>query len=211
MSSFILFVILCCNAKTPSHLPDYTYNISLTPTDTIYIDLKNDPDFQFKNNLYWFQDEELALFGIRNKNEKLIIEPLFTEIESFIDGISIVTFDDLQGAINNKGDIVIPFQYEELRTSTQNRIAFLENGLWGYFNTSGLVIIEPVYNFTGGFYDNLALVSKDNKFGYINNIGKLIIPFIYDYASNFEDGEAIVQIKTKSFVINTKGIKIANY
>lgn len=181
---------------------------STTQSDTAFIDLKNDPDFKFKNNLRWFQDSEQALFGIKNQQGDIYIEPLFYQIESFVEGISIVSFDDFQGAINNKGELIIPYTYEELQTCSEGMIAFKEDEKWGFFNSSGDKIIEAEYDFVGSFSEGLALASKDNLFGYINHSGKVIIPFQYDYAGNFEDGQAQVEVKFKSFIINKKGIVV---
>lgn len=206
-----LFMGINCNISWANKLFLSSIYKDLTEkTDTIFIDLKNDPDFKFKNSLRWYQDSELALFGIKDNSGKLFIEPMFTQIESFIDGISIVTYDDLQGAINNRGEIVIPFQYEELQTSSEFMIPFYENGKWGYFNTLGEQVIEPTYEYVGGFYDGLSLASQNQLFGYINKKGKVVIPFQYDYASHFENGEAKVEIKFKAFTINKKGTKIAD-
>ncbi|MTG96930.1 MULTISPECIES: WG repeat-containing protein [Myroides] len=207
-----LFIGLYCNvswAETIHAQLDIKSEITVK-VDTVFIDLKNDPDFKFKNNLRWFQDSDLALFGIKKKTGELFMEPMFSQIESFVDNLSIVTFDDLQGAINNKGEIIIPFQYEELQTSSEGMIAFYENGLWGFFNTLGEVVIEPSFEYVGSFSDGLVLASKDNLFGYINKKGKIAIPFQYDYASNFEDGQAQVEVRFQSFIINKKGVKIAD-
>lgn len=181
-----------------------------TVSDTVFIDLKNDPDFKFATNLRWFQDPELSLFGIKTNTGSLYIEPLFHQIESFVDNISIVTFEDFQGAINDKGEIVIPYIYEELQTSSEERIAFSEGGLWGFFSTTGDKVIPATYEFVGNFSEGLALASKDNLFGYINKQGKVIIPFQYEYASNFENGQAQVEVKFRAFTINKKGMKISD-
>lgn len=186
------------------------YLDGLVKTDTVFIDLKNDPDFKFANNLRWFQDAELALFGIKNKKGEVMIEPLFHQIESFVDGMSIVSYDDFQGAIDINGEIVIPYSYLELQTSSENMIAFYENGLWGFFNTKGEKVIPAQYEFVGTFSDGLALVSKNHLFGYINMKGKIVIPFQFDYAGNFEEGEAQVELRFKSFTINKKGEQIRN-
>lgn len=181
-----------------------------TVSDTVFIDLKNDPDFKFTNNLRWFQDPELSLFGIKTNTGNLYIEPLFHQIESFVDKISIVTFEGFQGAINDEGEIVIPYIYEELQTSSEERIAFFEGGLWGFFSTTGDKVIPATYEFVGNFSEGLALASKDNLFGYINKQGKVIIPFQYEYASNFENGQAQVEVKFRAFTINKKGMKISD-
>ncbi|MEK6451934.1 MULTISPECIES: WG repeat-containing protein [unclassified Myroides] len=208
-----LFLALYCTnswAVKKSSI-NYEYLVENTfKTDTIFIDLKNDPDFKFKKGLRWYQDPELELFGIKNAQDEIYIEPLFYQIESFIDGVSIVTTDDFQGAINDKGEVIIPFSYEELQTSSEFKIAYVDIDKWGFFNTKGEKVINAEYDFVGSFSDGLALASKNNLFGYINHQGKTVIPFQYDYASNFEDGEARVEIKFRSFVINKKGIKIAD-
>lgn len=197
-------------SSTPGKQIEELYLDGLVKTDTIFIDLKNDPDFKFANNLRWFQDAELALFGIKNKKGEVVIEPLFHQIESFVDGVSIVSYDDFQGAIDMKGEILIPYSYVELQTSSEHMIAFYENGMWGFFNTKGEKIIPAQYEFVGAFSEGLALASKNQLFGYINTKGKVVIPFQFDYASNFEDGEAHVELRFKSFIINKRGEKISD-
>ncbi|MGG5507361.1 MULTISPECIES: WG repeat-containing protein [unclassified Myroides] len=214
----ISFLIgLYCTSSSPLHANEgkASWKEHLLPLmeatkDTVFIDLKNDPDFKFSNNLRWFQDPERSLFGIKTKTGELFIEPLFHQIESFVENISIVTFEGFQGAINDKGEIVIPYIYEELQTSSEDRIAFYEGGLWGFFSTTGDKVIPATYEFVGNFSEGLALASKDNLFGYINKAGKVMIPFQYEYASNFENGQAQVEVKFRSFTINKKGMKISN-
>lgn len=212
----ILFLLICLMGLTVKSNNNIiinrvqTYTHKKIETDTIFINLKDDPEFQFKNNLHWFEDTTLALFGIKTNDGRLFIEPMFSQIESFVDGISIVTFDNLQGAINNQGQIIIPFQYEELQTSSEKKIAFYEMGLWGFFDHTGQRVIEASYEFVGPFNQGLALASKNQLFGYINPYGVTIIPFQYDYASNFEDGQAQVQIKSSSFTIDKNGRKIGD-
>lgn len=213
----LVFGLFCMNSviaktkiKTIKNKLEFSVAIFKNNRDTVYIDLKNDPDFKFVNNLRWFQDPELALFGIKKKSGELFIEPLFHQIESFVDNISIVTFEGYQGAINNKGEIVIPYIYEELQTSSENRIAFFEGGLWGFFDINGEKVIPATYEYVGDFSEGLALAVKNNLFGYINPQGKTIIPFQYDYASNFEDGQAQVEAKFKAFTINKRGMKISD-
>ncbi|MDR0229449.1 MAG: WG repeat-containing protein [Flavobacteriaceae bacterium] len=212
------FVVLNCSAafafdKQSAGVEkqiEKVYLDGLVKTDTVFIDLKNDPDFKFANNLRWFQDAELALFGIKNKKGDVVIEPLFHQIESFVDGVSIVSYDDFQGVIDNKGEILIPYTYLELQTSSENMIAFYENGMWGFFNTKGEKVIPAQYEFVGTFSEGLALASKNQLFGYINTKGKIVIPFQFDYASNFEDGEAQVELRFQNFVINKRGERVAH-
>lgn len=107
-------------------------NNTLILQDSLHIDFNKDKEFLFSNNWYWFQDVEAGLFGIKNESGAVVIEPLFFQIESFRERISIVSTKDSQGAVNDMGDVVIPFHFQELRTSHEGKIAFLQNGKWGF-------------------------------------------------------------------------------
>lgn len=76
-----------------------------------------------------------------------------------------------------------------------------DDGLYGYMNESGEVIVEPKYTYGGDFYEGLAAVAVDGglgaieptgKYGYINTDGKEVIPCEYDNALDFSEGFAAV-------------------
>lgn len=172
------------------------------------IDVQNDPAFAFSNGYHWYQDQKLGLFGIRDASDKIVLEPSFFQIESFSDGVAIVSYKQQQGAINDKGQLIIPYIYDELHTSNEGMIPFMELHKWGFFTVLGEKIIPATYNYVGDFSEGLALVSNGDKFGYINDKGKIVIPLQFDYASSFEDGEAQVEIDYKNFTINKRGQRL---
>lgn len=100
------------------------------------------------------------------------------------------------GYINDKGELVIPFQFKEAYPFSENGLAFVvcENGLGGYINTKGEFVIEPIYESGSIFRFGLAAVSKDEEYYYIYNNGKKAITKIYNYASGFSEcGLAVVE------------------
>ncbi|MBW3519046.1 WG repeat-containing protein [Flavobacterium sp. NKUCC04_CG] len=194
--------------KIPLNYQILEYNEDEFLDEQEVIDVQNDPAFAFSNGYHWYQDQKLGLFGIRDTLDKIIIEPSFFQIESFSDGIAIVSYKQQQGAINDKGQLIIPYIYDELHTSNEGMIPFMELHKWGFFNVLGTKVIPATYNYVGDFSEGLALVSNGEKFGYINNTGKVVIPLQFDYASSFEDGEAQVEIDYKNFSINKRGIRI---
>ena len=210
LTSFLLFNLTLSQASSLFIKYEELPSSMITEVlDTLYIDLAKDLDFRFKKDLVWYQDNELGLFGIKNKkSNELYIEPMFSEIESFSDGVSIVTFNDLQGAINDLGEIIIPFKFSELQTSSEERIAYYKDHLWGFLDTQGKEIIPATYDYVSSFSEGLVLASKNNLFGYLDVNGKVIIPFQYDYASNFENGYAQVEMRFTTFTIDKKGRKI---
>ncbi|MCP1995438.1 WG repeat-containing protein [Flavobacterium sp. HSC-61S13] len=194
--------------KIPLNFQILEYNEEEFLDEQEVIDVQNDPAFAFTNGYHWYQDQNLGLFGIRDDAGKTVLTPSFFQIESFTDGVAIVSYKEQQGAINDKGVLIIPYIYDELHTSNEGMIPFMELHKWGFFNTLGEKIIPAIYNYVGDFSEGLALVSNGDKFGYINDKGKIIIPLQFDYASSFEDGEAQVEIEYKNFSINKRGIRI---
>ena len=80
---------------------------------------------------------------------------------------------------------------------------------YGYMDTSGKLVQEPVYYDASCFFDGYAAVSKYTadegaKFGYIDSDGNVAYPFELKYADIFSDGAAIVQTEDGYGVMDTK-------
>lgn len=84
-----------------------------------------------------------------------------------------------------------------------------DNGLWGYINKKGEVVIEAKYSNIKAFSrDGLALVKekKSKEFVYINSKGdELKLDCTPDRFGNFSEGRAMVRINEKWGYIDTEG------
>jgi len=58
-----------------------------------------------------------------------------------------------------------------------------ENGLWGYVDSLGNIVIPKKFDFTTIFEGDVARVKLNNKWGLINRQGEAITPFKYDRIS----------------------------
>ena len=142
------------------------------------------------------------------KNKAMLIDeheafprPYFFE-HCFSDGIVSVAKNGKYGAINNKGEMVIPFEHEYIGHFADRLAAMKKNGKYGYINTLGKVVISCKYDAAGDFHDGMAYVaiSQDGtewgKFlkGYINTNGEAIIPCNLDarWAYDFHNGVAVI-------------------
>lgn len=81
----------------------------------------------------------------------------------------------------------------------------VENGLWGYIDKSGKVIIKPRFRSAGEFAEGFAPVRLNGTYGYIDNSGGFVIQPKYDVAYSFDNGQAKVYIDGKPFFIDYKG------
>jgi hypothetical protein len=124
-------------------------------------------------------------YGFVNSKGKLVVEPVYFEVEDFSEGMALVTTHDSASDEYYKG----------------------------FVDTEGTVVVEPVYDFADSFSEGLAYVFSydENNCGYIDKTGKLVIkrkfPSITE--GSFHHGLAWVQIKKMKYTfINTDGKRL---
>jgi len=72
---------------------------------------------------------------------------------------------------------------------------FLSNGLWGYIDRTGRVIVKPTLEWADDFAEGMGRIRVNGKYGFINTVGKLVVIPQYAEAEQFSDGLAQVTIK----------------
>lgn len=79
---------------------------------------------------------------------------------------------------------------------------FEENGLWGYKDEDGKIVVEAKYVDAFEFSDGLGRVRKEKgfngKYGFIDKNGNEVIPCQYQGAYDFIDGVTVVSLATRS-------------
>jgi hypothetical protein len=85
-----------------------------------------------------------------------------------------------------------------------------ENGLWGYADEEGQLIIPFQFENVTFFIGDRASVKQDGKYGFINGKGEYLIKPKYDSIGYFNQTEAIVTKNGKKSTINRKGKKLNN-
>jgi serine/threonine protein kinase len=76
---------------------------------------------------------------------------------------------------------------------------------YGFINTKGEIVIEPVYDNALNFSQGLAGVQLNDKWGYIDKQANLVIQTLYDYTEGFCEGLARIQINKKWGYIDIHG------
>lgn len=91
-------------------------------------------------------------------------------------------------------------------------IPIQENELWGYADSSGLIVIPPKYDFACVFEQDIAHVKLQNKWGLINKHGKEITPIKYDNISLIDSTQSPpifrVSIGKKTGILDINGNEI---
>lgn len=65
--------------------------------------------------------------------------------------------------------------------------AVMINGLWGFVDKDGKIVIEPQYQEAKSFSNGLAAVKINGKWGYIDESGELVIEASFEDANDFND------------------------
>ncbi len=94
--------------------------------------------------------------------------------------------------------------------------SFKKDGLYGYINYLGEVVIEPKFKFALSFgEDGLARINEynqmGNQFGFINKKGEVVITPQFSNASGFDEGLAVVGLSRQTGYINTEGDIVLDY
>lgn len=121
------------------------------------------------------------------------------------------------GFIDVTGRIVIPAQFDDVKSFNEGLAAIQLNDKWGFINTEGEIVIPVQFDkigisyFDKKFSNGLAAVYKDGKWGFINKEGEIVIPCKYDKVSNFYDGLCVVWDDNRIGLIDKYGFPLTQF
>jgi hypothetical protein len=129
----------------------------------------------------------------------------------------VVKSGDKFGAINEKGDLVVPLIFDRLYNFAECGLAacqIVETKKWGFIGTDGKIVIEPrfetVFSFTSWNQGRIhrALVRLNGLYGFIDHTGRIVIEPSFSDASTFVDGLARVERAGKWGYIDMNGKEV---
>ena len=105
------------------------------------------------------------------------------------------TLNGKHGFINEKGETIIPFEYDWAGNVNEGFVNVKKDNLWGHLNKEGKVTTPFEYEKTGDFNKGVSNVKKNGKSGRVNTEGKLILPCKYDGINGiYADGRMLVSL-----------------
>lgn len=175
----------------------------------------------FSHGLAYAENNKKKYF-ITKQNLKLKGD--YDEVRTFSEGLAPIKKNGKWGFINNKGDIIIPIQYDEIDCFRSNGLcAVTKNGKSGFINKQGAEIIPIIYDQTyQEMKDKNVIVKENGKWAVFDNNGKQISDFLYeslkrayitdfskdvftrDESTFFENGAALAEIDGKYEFIDLK-------
>jgi len=91
--------------------------------------------------------------------------------------------------INGRGErFPVPAGYN-LKGYSDGMLLLERNGLYGFMDTTGAWIAEPIYEYAEAFHEGLGvLMTPDGRYGMIDTDGNIVLPFAYKHISSCSDG-----------------------
>ncbi len=171
----------------------------------------------FSEGLAAFRDQRFTdPWGFIDKTGKVVIKPQFDCAEDFRNGIAKVGFQTFQSKLLSRiADVGIqcderfidrngkflpePSPLHYATGEPGERIPFLNNGMTGFLNAQGEVVIEPRFQQASAFSDGLACARQGGLYGYIDKRGEWAIRPQFRYARSFSEGLAGVRLGEKGW------------
>jgi hypothetical protein len=100
--------------------------------------------------------------------------------------------DGKSGFINDKGQIIIDFEFDGASSFSEGFARIFVNDKVGFINTKGDIVIPPTFDSAMGFSNGLAVVTIGDHQGYINYAGETVIKPRFYRADDFENETAKV-------------------
>lgn len=138
--------------------------------------------------------------------QQFITDAVFFDIDRFSEGLAVVKkrveLSFKWGAVDTKGNIVIPVEYEYLGALKEGLMNFKKESKMGYMDRNMKVLIPESYYNYADFSNGLAAITpvEAGKMGYIDKNNKVVIPVKYEDAGTFYKGYAAVALKKSKTV-----------
>jgi len=107
---------------------------------------------------------------------------------------------------------VFSLECDSIYGQSEGLYCFSRNGLWGWCDETGRVVIEPISHMASEFSDGYAVITRYNQrksseeYALINARGEMMIEFgRYELIHGFEDGYAIIRAEDHSYPENPNG------
>lgn len=148
-------------------------------------------------------------WGYVDKNGNEIIPCIYDHVDRFSEGLAFVRTNGKRMVIDRNNNVLFSLNEDGINHDFHEGLATIEqDGMWGFIDKTGKIVIPCIYKYADDFYEGLAQVEKYGKLGYIDQSGKLTIDFKYDqtgYVHLFRNGYAEVSKKGKLLRIDKNG------
>ncbi|MDF2699600.1 MAG: repeat-containing protein [Haloplasmataceae bacterium] len=140
--------------------------------------------YQGQRALFYKMNKDTILYGYLDINGNEVIQAIYLNGTDFINGKAVVKLKENEYyLVNPFGKILHAYKFAYVGNYGDDYLAFklTDDGLYGYIDESGKVMISPIYTYALPFINSRAIVHINNDFyGLIDKKGNYIIKPIYN-------------------------------
>lgn len=146
-------------------------------------------------------------YGLLDMNGHYVIPPKYDQLKKFSVKTLLVKKDNFFYLTDFNGELVSShrFRYIDYIINHLGIARAQIEGKWGWFNSTGDIVIAPVYDELLYFKDGICSAKKNGRWGAIDMHGNTIVPFQYNYVNPVNKGFIFVRNRGKHGVLNTQG------
>lgn len=148
--------------------------------------------------------------GYIDSNGKQSALPVFTSASRVENGYSLVAIKNQFFSLHLCSGKLNPLAYEKVLSISENTFAVSDGMHWGFVDTSGKTLIQPMYDEVKSFSEGYAAIKKNGVWGFINRLGQEVIFPQYQEVTSFSGGIAGVNTHGHWQVITPSGEVLFN-
>ncbi|MCB9357734.1 MAG: WG repeat-containing protein [Calditrichaeota bacterium] len=155
---------------------------------------------------------ENGKYGYLDRSGNVVVEFQYSKLaQEFSEGLAAVPNAEKKfGFINERGETVIPHQFDNAHVFQEGLAAAEINEKWGFIDKTGKWVIEPQYVWTDKFVNGHSLIrvgtQPDVDYGLITRDGKLLFTLKTLHAKTPSDGLVLVQKDQKWGFVDYSGV-----
>ena len=167
------------------------------------------------NNGYTIVEMDDEFNFINEKGEEVYdlwkeIYPEHRQLAMFKDGYSKIKFEDGFNLIDTSGAKLFKKEAEDLGLYS-SLIAIKNNGLWGFQDVKGKMVIPFTFDYATSFSEGTAIIKTNPFFGLINEEGEFLIGPYQEELKFVNDSLLIAKSVGKYGIIDVEGDTLLNY
>lgn len=121
--------------------------------------------------------EKAGKWGFIDLTNKIVLPATYEYAESFSDGLGIVQMLTLKGAINSKGQIIIPLEHTTIKKLDKNHYLVSRGAKYGIYNDKGKLVVPLEYGQIRKVQDDFYLLTKGQEMHFLQiSTDRLITP-----------------------------------
>lgn len=118
--------------------------------------------------------------------------------------------DQKFGFVNRSGNLIIPFQFDEINKFSEGYAGIKTGDQWGYIDHNGALVIPYQFDEVGEFNRGLAIVKKNGKSNLIDKTGKILLQNYYNTISLSNDFYYITEENNLYGMVDPLGHEISS-